>query len=287
VSERTCLICGGTDHRVVFREFDVDVLGCRACGHVFSGYDAEVHYDGYWGEEISDPGEFYWDQAHGPMYETFFRRYASAPEGRLLDVGCGLGFFVRKAKQRLPGWEVGGVEISEHAVRYASEELGIPDLRSGLLEDAGFPDDHFDLVTLWDVLEHLRDPEPLLTEALRILKPGGICFMHTPNVQLQVPKAKLKRLLKGMDPEVHYLEAKDHLHLYSPTTARRLLERVGFARTDVVHLPPIQSVSGSKSRGLAVAKNLWTGAARILDTLTLGHVNLDNLFLAAHKAGGP
>lgn len=284
MSERSCLICGGTKHKVVFREFDVDVLGCRGCGHVFSGYDAEVHYDGYWGEEISDPGEFYWDQAHGAMYEAFFRGYAGAETGRLLDVGCGLGFFVRKAKQRLPSWEVGGVEISEHAVRYATEELCIPDLRAGLLEDAGYPAAHFDLVTLWDVLEHLRDPEPLLGEVLHILKPGGICFMHTPNAQLQVPKAKLKRLLKGMEPGGHYLEAKDHLHLYSPGTARRLLGRVGFATTDVVHLPPIQSVAGSQSRLLALVKNLWTGAARVLDAVTLGHVNLDNLFLAAHKA---
>ncbi len=282
-SNKPCLLCSRTEHRVAFQEFDVDILRCLHCGHVFSSYDADVHYEGYWGDEIVAPGEFYWDVAHGPMFDEFFRRYAQAPQGRLLDVGCGLGYFVRQATQKLPDWECRGVEISKTATAYAKENLGLSRIDTGLLEEVGYADASFDIVTLWDVLEHLKSPEPLLQEVLRILKPGGLCFMHTPNADLQLPKARLKRLIHGMKPDVHYLEAKDHLHLYTPKTARILLDRIGFSPVEVVHLPPIQSVAGGQGHLGRLLKNLFTQGASLLDRLSGGRLNWDNLFLAARR----
>src|SRR5262245_7007000 len=64
----TCLLCGGRRHRVAFREFDIDILRCRACGHVFSSYEADPHYDGFWGDEVAD-ADHYWSIARQPMYQ--------------------------------------------------------------------------------------------------------------------------------------------------------------------------------------------------------------------------
>ena len=82
---------------------------------------------------------------------------------------------------------------------------------------------------------------------------------------------------------VHYLEATDHVNLYTPDSLKRVLRRVGFDEVRYLHLAPIQSVSGSRSRLLTTAKNLWTSSAAVLHRVTLGRVNLDNLFAVAVK----
>jgi SAM-dependent methyltransferase len=279
-----CLLCGGTEHGVVFREFGVDVLRCRRCAHVFSAHDAPADYKGYWGERVVDPGEFYWDRAHRAIWQDFFDRFVTGrPPGRLLDVGCGLGYFVRAMQDTFPEWKSEGREISPAAVCYARENLGISGVRQGRIEPGTIPGEHYDLVTMWDVLEHLKEPDPLLRTLRQALKPGGLLFLHTPNVEVQVLKAKLRRWLHGMRPSVHYLEARDHLHLYSPSTVRVLLERCGFDAVTVFHQRPIRSVSGSRSALLSAAKDAAFAGARLLDRLSAGRINLDNLHVSARR----
>jgi SAM-dependent methyltransferase len=171
-------------------------------------------------------------------------------------------------------------------VRYGRDELGIANLHAGRVEDARFAPGSFDLVTLWDVLEHLRDPDPLLQHLGKLLAPGGALFLHTPNVRVQVPKARLRRLLRGMEPGGHYLEAKDHLHLYSPRTLRVLLGRNGFARVRFAHLHPIQGVVGVRPTLGRALKNAWFHVARGLHAATAGALNLDNLFVVARRGAG-
>lgn len=281
----TCLICGSPDSEVVFREFGVDVLRCRQCSHIYSSWDAEAHFEGYWGEEIQDQGgAFYWDQAHGAMYQDFFDLYmVDQPAGRLLDVGAGLGYFLRKAQASFPTWECHGSEISPVAVRFAQEELGVDHMVAGRLEEGPWEDASFDVITMWDVLEHLKEPDPVLRTIHRLLKPGGLCFLHTPNGPLQLAKARIKRFFQGIREGVHYLEARDHLHLFHEAGLLELFDRNGFVDLEITHLHPIQSVSGSSSGSLRLGKNLWFQLARLLWHLSYGLVNLDNLFLAARR----
>ncbi len=278
---KACLVCGGRRQRVVFREFGIDILRCRDCGHVFSSYGGDPDYAAYFGDApvAPDGDQFWWDDAHRPMYDAFCARFLEGRSGRLLDVGAGLGFFVRRA-QRVPGWEAHGCEMSAPAVAFAREKLGLATMRAGRLEAADFAPASFDVITLWDVIEHLVDPGPMLGAIRALLRPGGFLFLHTPNADVQLVKAWLKSA-RGMRPGVHYLEAKDHLHLYSMKTLGRVLERAGFARVRYVHLPPIQSVAGNKSALLRLAKNGWYRASATLFRLTFGTVNFDNLFAVA------
>ncbi len=98
--------------------------------------------------------------------------------GRLLDVGCGWGEYPSIMAQL--GWEVVGVEISEQAVMYGREKYGL-DIRCGALKYQQFPDQSFDVVTLWDVLEHLANPSETLSEVHRVLRPDGWLMMTVPN----------------------------------------------------------------------------------------------------------
>jgi len=97
------------------------------------------------------------------------------PAGRMLDVGCGLGFLLSGVAAE---WERHGVEVSAFAAEHASHYGNI---FHGGLEDAGYPDEHFDLVVIYHVIEHVRNPQALLKEIRRILKPDGWLILGTPD----------------------------------------------------------------------------------------------------------
>jgi SAM-dependent methyltransferase len=99
--------------------------------------------------------------------------------GRLLDVGCASGVFLHFVQSH-PEWSVNGIEISPTAAEYARGKYGL-DVFTGTLEDRSFPENSFDAVTLWDVLEHLHEPLESLHEVFRVLKPGGIVVSRVPN----------------------------------------------------------------------------------------------------------
>ena len=206
---RKCIICGESRSDVVFEEFDIDILGCQTSGHVFSSYQADQYHNGYFGEEVASEDQFWWDQAHEKMYDDFCDRFMVGKSGELLDVGCGLGYFVRRISS-FPNWEVVGYEISKAAVEFAQDKLGLENVLHGRAEEADFPERNFDIITMWDVIEHIPNPDPMLSHLSSLLKDDGFLFLHTPNVHIQLPKARITKLLRGMNPRLHYLEAKDH-----------------------------------------------------------------------------
>jgi 2-polyprenyl-3-methyl-5-hydroxy-6-metoxy-1,4-benzoquinol methylase len=274
-----CLLCGGVDHRPVFHESGIDILRCRTCRHVFSSFPAHPHFDGFWGDEVADDEQFYWRTARSRMYQDFVERFIAGRSGRLLDMGCGLGFFL-KAVTEEPDWEVHGCEISPAAVRYAREKLRLSNVICARLEDASFPEGSFDVVTLWDVLDHLRQPDPVLRHCHTLLKDGGTCFLRTPNIVVQLARARLKRLWRGVRPGVAYLQATHHAHHYSMTSVRRMLERNGFSRVEFVHLHPVEDASNAVARGVT---RLSFEAVRAVALVSRGYLNFDNLFVLAHK----
>ncbi len=283
-SRKACIVCTSRHSRVVFREFAIDVLRCLGCGHVFSSQTVDQHYDGFFGDQpIEADEQFWWSEAHLQMYADFCRRFIAGKRGRLLDVGCGLGYFV-KTLSAYPGWRAFGYEISRQAVDFARTKLGLPNVLRGRVEASGFPPGSFDIITLWDVIEHVPDPDPLLSYLASRLKPTGLLFMHTPNIAIQLRKARLKKAIWGMKADVPYLEARDHVNIYSTTTIKAVLERNGFADIQFTHLRPVQGVAGRRSRLLTAVKNAWFHAAVAMDRLTFGRVNLDNLFVVARPA---
>jgi SAM-dependent methyltransferase len=275
-----CLLCGGERHRIVFEEHGLHVLQCRDCGHVFSSHRADPHFDGFWGDAVQDEEHFYWSKARDRLFRDFIRRFLQGRSGRLLDMGCGLGFFLRRVAS-LGTWEAHGCEISPAAVHYARHTLGLANVLCSRPEDVPIPDESMDVITMWDVLDHIALPDPLIRRCHAVLKNEGVCFIRTPNVRVQLPRARVKRLLVGMRPDRKYLQPRDHLHHYSQGSIRRLLERNGFSAIDFVHLQPVQALVGPV-RALRL-KSLGFHAVRMLAAATKGRVNLDNLFVVARK----
>lgn len=278
-----CLFCKTSEKKVVFREFGIDYFRCKNCGHLFSSFERDADYDGYF-ENIKSEEEAieYWNISHNKMYEAFAKKYMNGKKGKILDVGAGLGFFVKFAGE-VEGWESFGVEISKGGFNFAKEKLNLKNFFCGKLEEMNFEGESFDIITMWDVVEHLLKPHSILKKCRELLKEGGFLFLHTPNGEVQLIKSKIKKLLFGEKEGKHYLEAKDHLNLFRGSSISKLIKECGFKTVEFIHLPPIQSVAGENSSFKLTVKNLWWRSSVVLYFMSLKRINIDNLFVVARK----
>jgi SAM-dependent methyltransferase len=137
--------------------------------------------------------------------------------GRLLDVGAAAGFFVDEAGSR--GWEACGIDISPTMVRWGHEQLGV-DLTVGDLQDLEPSSGPFDVVTMWDYLEHSRDPAADVARARMLLRPGGVLALSTGDA------ATLVARLCGI--RWHLLTPRHHNYFFTSRTVSDLLLRHGF-----------------------------------------------------------
>jgi 2-polyprenyl-3-methyl-5-hydroxy-6-metoxy-1,4-benzoquinol methylase len=162
--------------------------------------------------------------ANGLKREADYLRFmtlSDEPVGKLLDVGCGGGRLLNRMKKR--GWQVEGSDFDEQATRKVTARYGIKTY-VGDLPQCAMPADHFDVITMSQTIEHLYDPLATLRESLRILKPGGLLVMTTPNVN-SLAAAEFGACWRGW-------EAPRHLHLFSVDALQRLTQRAGFAVTE-------------------------------------------------------
>ena len=142
--------------------------------------------------------------------------------GRLLDVGCATGLFLQAMRHY--GWQVTGVEPNAEAAAYGRDTLGL-DIFVGTLAEVTFPAQAFDVVTLWDVLEHVHDPKATLAEISRLLRPGGLLVVSLPN-----PTSVEARLFG--DYWIGW-ERPRHLYLFTPALIQCYLERAGFTMNGI------------------------------------------------------
>lgn len=164
-----------------------DVCRCGGCGFVVTlpapteGQIEKYYPAGYYGGTSGRrfPAIVEWLQ--GALYRGRARaveRVLCRGPGRVLDVGCGRGLLLRAFRER--GWKVEGTELSESAASFARDVLDIP-VKVAPAVALPWPDQTFDAVLMWHVLEHLPDPSAALREAARVLQPGGVIFAGAPN----------------------------------------------------------------------------------------------------------
>ena len=163
-------------------------------------------------------------------------RGASRPSGRLLDVGCHVGTFIELAEQA--GYDVEGVEPSRWAAKRAEERVR-GTVRLGVVEDAPLPEGAYDVVTMWDVIEHLPDPASTLRAVHSALRPGGVFAVTTMDVEALFP-----RVAGRCWP--WYMQM--HLVYFSRRTLGELLRRCGFEVVEVSRHRRIVRVSYAVSR---------------------------------------
>ncbi len=138
---------------------------------------------------------------------------------RLLDVGCSNGAFIHAANQM--GMNCEGVEPAKEAAQ-AAQKLGLK-VSHGFLEEVRLPDHSFDVITLFEVIEHLKDPLSLLKECKRLLKPAGILVIRTGNADSWT--------VKVIKEKWHYFNIDKHgghISFFNKRSMLALAQKTGF-----------------------------------------------------------
>jgi len=151
--------------------------------------------------------------------------------GKVLDMGCATGHYL--AKLRDLGWETYGIEPDPKSSSWARERLGL-NVITGKLEDGNFPENYFDVITLWHTLEHVDDPLSTLKEIYRILRKEGLIILEIPNI------ATYERKIFGR--QWWAWEVPRHLYHFSPRTITKFLNKENFKVIKIEYPPSTNNI---------------------------------------------
>jgi SAM-dependent methyltransferase len=234
----------GVNSTVVFAAPDKGSDRCPSCrslasrfaGHVAEGFKIRkclscglaFHTEFSNEEELRDYYTHYYREenlAFSPITEARFQSLVSTFEvyratNQMLDVGCGLGHFLKVAMEM--GWGAFGTEIASGAFDQLAK-LGVNSF-CGKLESANYAGEFFDVVYCSEVIEHLLDPTTLLREIARILRPGGLLYLTTPNFN------SLSRRLLASKWRVF---SKEHICYFTPGSLAGALREAGFPKVAI------------------------------------------------------
>lgn len=226
LEDNPCPLCGSRERRPRLQGEGFRFVACRSCGLAYQ-HPRPVfpelrgrYREEYFRYELDNAANFYNLMVLGLGDAGLGEAAPGAVPGlagdRFLDIGCATGMLVADMQSR--GWKACGVEICRESAEYGIRERGVP-IVIGTLEEAAFPEASFSIVHFSHLIEHVPDPRALLREVRRILLPGGLAVITTPNIdglQARLFGARWRSAIG------------DHLALFSRPTLRRLLREEGY-----------------------------------------------------------
>lgn len=182
----------------------------------------------------------YYENLEGSRTEKFFdksldrlKRYLSQDGASLLDIACGNGYFLSRAKQK--GWQVRGLDSSPESSRLVWGNLHVSVDVSEVEHYQS--NEQFDCISLWDFIEHVPDPKTLLEKAESLLKPGGILLIATPDhfSLINFLADRIHLLSLGMiQKPLEILFVPEHILYFTDQTLKRLVEECDFEIVDTM-----------------------------------------------------
>ena len=232
-----CNLCGSSDYELYHQEsvpyfdtpLDFDIVRCKKCDLVYTNprlcdYNATYLFGG------SEDFDHIEDHARSklPVFQSALKqiitqqkRSGSQPGGNLLDLGCGSGHFLRAAQKE--GFTGTGIEPVEGFARDATEKVGVNVIHDNIYT-VDLPENHYEVITAWDVIEHVSDPKAMLTRCGRWLKPGGIMALRFPSSTWQ----KIKGVIfhQWLHSKRASFGPTMHLYFFSDKTIRKMAQQV-------------------------------------------------------------
>ncbi|HEV8374869.1 MAG TPA: class I SAM-dependent methyltransferase [Candidatus Polarisedimenticolia bacterium] len=238
-----CLVCEtSAGARIVFRLPNCTVARCARCGFVYLNGDRNPAAERrrYAADQFERYGylvQFDVDTIVGEQMESLRRILLLSgtslenldPALPVLDVGCARGHFLQRLARETGRKDLMGVDTSEAMTSWGRNSFGL-DLRAGGIEETGLPPDHFILITMFDVLEHVANPRDVLARVFRSLRPGGWLVLEIPSeVTSFRALAKLGYRLTGgrLVTPLKTIYHSMHLSYFDPASLRRLVESLG------------------------------------------------------------
>lgn len=220
-THKKCLICNSPQLQPLQDYEETHLCKCRSCSFVFSKQipskeELIAHYEGYGRNDYLSPITI---KRYNEILDEF-EKYRKT--NRIIDVGCGIGYFLEVAKER--GWEVYGTEYTDQAIEIC-EGKNIS-MEQGALDPNNYPSEYFDIITSFEVLEHINNPQEELASFYKILRKGGLVYFTTPNFN-----SLLRYRLKSHYDIITYPE---HLSYYTPSTIHKVFKKSGFKSIKVL-----------------------------------------------------
>lgn len=215
---RNCPVCNSSKYVLIFNKSGGTYVKCTKCTMVFINpvfkKDALEQYyislNTGQAEVVRNESEFY-NEIYTKGLDVISKLVS---KGKILDIGCSSGFFLNIAKSR--GWETYGIELGEIEAEMCRKEGHI--LYTKKLDDLNI-DIKFDVITLWDVFEHLPDGKEQLKLFQSKLSSKGVIFMQIPNSDALAAKVLQQRC--------NMFDGVEHVNLYNPKTIRLIAQKVG------------------------------------------------------------
>jgi len=255
-----CEVCGSSKHTLVPAPWQI--LRCSGCGLTFAPQseteDSPDLYDEAFTQASKHPtyifdGENYTARATEVWSKHLAKLGPYRETGRILDIGCSLGFLLRQAQEL--DWEPYGIEVSPYAVQYAREKLGL-NVQQGILEQDTYPAGFFDAVICSHVMEHVPSPRMLLRSIRNILRPGGVVLICVPT-QFASVSYRLLRRVRGEGPPLH-------LYFFSRSTLSALLGQEGFRVVDSEMNTELAHLVGALTRNKTLENKLEDQSEQIV-----------------------
>jgi 2-polyprenyl-3-methyl-5-hydroxy-6-metoxy-1,4-benzoquinol methylase len=185
--EDPCIICNNSHFTLLTQKGEWSVYRCNRCGlgvteplleeralvDLYNQTYFLSHYDRGYGKHTPEFKKRIRQEKHRI---SFIGR--SRKKGRLLDIGCGKGYFLYMASRS--GYRAEGLDITDINESYIENELGIP-MSVQAASSMNYPENTFDIITMWHALEHHRDPVSFLEKCLKWLKQDGDLVIEVPN----------------------------------------------------------------------------------------------------------
>lgn len=220
-NEAVCSVCNNSDSskfKVKYQQDNYAVCECNVCSFVFIPpyYRNQISYENYKDENVAiavrNGNNFVKIERHKLRYDLI-KKYK--PNGSLFDLGAGWGHFMLTGQQL--GYEVYGIEISEQPFLYSKNDLKLPVDHIDFFEMK--EDKTFDIITMWDVLEHIDKADPFIEKCARITSKDGYIVIQVPQIDSYFAK-KYKNTWKMM--------SLDHVNYFSKKTITQLLNKHGY-----------------------------------------------------------
>jgi SAM-dependent methyltransferase len=244
-----CPLCGGERWELVQKERAspdqtrsaaytqrwISLVRCRDCSflHVERDFD-EAYVNGYYEERagggygLSQENFFWWHESTKHSNRHILKMLGPANSRKMLEAGCGIGTFLADARDA--GWTVSGLEINTEFPEFCRKELAIEDVKVGLISDPPFEAASFDAVAMLDVLEHMYDPVGAVRQCARLLKPGGVLVVKSPNGPMQLRKERVKKMLGRGEG---WVAGIGHLNQFTPKTLALAFSKGGLEPVSV------------------------------------------------------
>lgn len=217
-----CPVCGGTQFTELFRKHGEPFSQCHGCKLVM--INPRPVYD-----EVLQTYDADYSRAYAMKTDSKRRRAARVVRrlrrmqatGRWIDVGCSAGFIVEAAARA--GYDAYGIDVEHWGIEHATNTLGLRNVHQGFLEDQKFPDSFFNVITSYEVIEHVPDLNRFVAELKRLLAPNGVLEISTPDIGHWRTPRKLESW--------NAILPSEHLYYFSLDTLSPLMKKHGLVIT--------------------------------------------------------